>query len=126
MSAWLSGNCIHVQVEMKLPAAGWGVLNFTSAGLRDWSLTDSMATCAQLTNPQVCSPLKPTSRYISKQCVPDILAVFVVHEVGKLPEPLCDSKHLSIPPLKTPMSWAEMHAGRCQTTHGPILVQSRL
>lgn len=42
------------QVEMKLPAAGWGVLNFTSAGLRDWSLTDSMAACAQLTHSQVC------------------------------------------------------------------------
>lgn len=38
---------------MKLPAAGWGVLNFTSAGLRDWSLTDSLAACAQLTHPQV-------------------------------------------------------------------------
>ena len=42
-----------VQVEMKLPAAGWGVLNITSAGLRDWSLTDSVVASAQPTYPQV-------------------------------------------------------------------------
>ena len=46
---------IMVQVDMKLPAAGWGVLNFTSAGLKGWSLTDSVAASAQLIHPQVGS-----------------------------------------------------------------------
>ncbi|KAL3147360.1 hypothetical protein ABBQ32_002841 [Trebouxia sp. C0010 RCD-2024] len=48
-----SGSLRRLQVEMKLPAAGWGVLNFTSAGLRDWSLTDSVAASAQPTHTQV-------------------------------------------------------------------------
>lgn len=46
-----------VQVEMQLPAAGWGVMNITSAGLQRWSFTDSVAEVAQPIRPQVRSEL---------------------------------------------------------------------
>ena len=57
MTANLSLHCymLHflVQVEMQLPAAGWGVMNITSAGLQRWSFTDSVAEVAQPTHHQV-------------------------------------------------------------------------
>lgn len=41
------------QVEMQLPAAGWGVMNITSAGLQSWSFTDSVSQVAQPITGQV-------------------------------------------------------------------------
>lgn len=42
---------------MQLPAAGWGVLNITSAGLRAWSFTESVTFAAQPIHPMVECPL---------------------------------------------------------------------
>ena len=42
-----------LQVEMQLPAAGWGVINITSAGLKAWSFTETVTFAAQPVYPKV-------------------------------------------------------------------------
>jgi len=44
---------VTLQVEMQLPAAGWGVMNITSAGLKAWSFTDTVTFAAQPVYPKV-------------------------------------------------------------------------
>ncbi len=59
MSKIVHGACIKpdvaatLQVEMQLPAAGWGVMNITSAGLKAWSFTDTVTFAAQPCYPKV-------------------------------------------------------------------------
>jgi len=44
---------VTLQVEMQLPAAGWGVMNITSAGLKAWSFTETVTFAAQPVYPKV-------------------------------------------------------------------------
>ncbi len=59
MSKTFQGACmkpdvaVTLQVEMQLPAAGWGVMNITSAGLKAWSFTDTVTFAAQPVHPKV-------------------------------------------------------------------------
>ncbi|DBB01398.1 TPA: hypothetical protein ACH3X1_000064 [Trebouxia sp. C0004] len=46
------GSVRHLEVEMQLPAAGWGVMNITSAGLKAWSFTETVTFAAQPVYPK--------------------------------------------------------------------------
>ncbi|KAA6416728.1 MAG: hypothetical protein FRX49_13308 [Trebouxia sp. A1-2] len=46
------GSVRRLEVEMQLPAAGWGVMNITSAGLQVWSFTDTVTFAAQPVYPK--------------------------------------------------------------------------
>ena len=54
------GVCVCMQVEMQLPAAGWGVMNITSAGLTAWSFTETVTFAAQPTHPKASVNLPNT------------------------------------------------------------------